>query len=100
MQIPVLIKRIESNGYRVTTGQPLALTAEGATREEAMQLLRQALQNRLRTGMEIATLELPAEPHPLLRYAGMFALPTRPSSSLPTRRRTSAGGSCNHSNQH
>jgi predicted RNase H-like HicB family nuclease len=72
MQIPVLIERIESNGYRVTTGQPFVLTAEGATREEAMQHLRQALQNRLRTGVEIATLELPAEPHPLLRYAGMF----------------------------
>ena len=29
MQIPVLIEPIDSNGYRVTTGQPLALTAQG-----------------------------------------------------------------------
>lgn len=72
MQIPILIEPVNSTGYRVTTGQPLALTVEGATREEALQQLRQALQTRLRAGAEIATLEVSVGEHPLAPYAGMF----------------------------
>jgi predicted RNase H-like HicB family nuclease len=72
MQIPVLIEAVRSNGYRVTTGPPLALTAEGATREEALQQLRRALQTRLSAGAEIAPLEVSAAEHPLAPYAGMF----------------------------
>jgi hypothetical protein len=72
MQIPVLIEPIDNNGYRVTTGQPLALTAEGATREEALGQLRQAWQNRLRAGAEITPFEVSATEHPLAPYAGMF----------------------------
>src|SRR5438874_647334 len=72
MQIPVLIEPVASNGYRVTTGQPLALTAEGATRAEALQHLRDALQNRLGAGAEVVPLELDVAAHPLSPYAGMF----------------------------
>jgi hypothetical protein len=72
MQIPVLIEPIESNGYRVTTGQPLALTAEGATRDEALGQLRERLQLRLSAGAEIALVEVSPPAHPLAPYAGMF----------------------------
>jgi predicted RNase H-like HicB family nuclease len=72
MQIPVLIEPVKSNGYRVTTGQPLTLTAEGATREEALEQLRQAVQARLSSGAEIASIEVSAPAHPLAPYAGMF----------------------------
>jgi hypothetical protein len=72
MQIPVLIEPMDNNGYRVTTGQPLALTAEGATREEALGQLRRALQGRLRAGAEIAPFELSATEAALAPYAGMF----------------------------
>jgi len=72
MQIPVLIESVANNGYRVTTGQPLALVAEGATREEALQQLRRALQDRLSAGAEIAPLEFPVPEHPLAPYGGMF----------------------------
>jgi len=72
MHIPVLIEPMDSNGYRVTTGQPLGLTAEGATREEALGQLRQRLQHRLSAGAEIALVEIVSAPHPLAPYAGMF----------------------------
>ncbi len=72
MQIPVLIEPMDSTGYRVTTGQPLALTAVGATREEALGQLRQCLQHRLSTGAEIALVEVSTAAHPLAPYAGMF----------------------------
>ena len=72
MQIPVLIEPTHGDGFRVTTGNPLALTAEGSTREEALGQLRQAWQKRLSAGAEIAPFELATAEHPLLRYAGMF----------------------------
>ncbi len=72
MQIPVLIEPMDSSGYRVTTGQPLALTAEGATREEALGQLQQRLQHRLNGGAEIALFEVSAAVHPLTPFAGMF----------------------------
>src|SRR5438552_3050942 len=72
MQIPVLIEPVTNNGYRVTTGQPLVLTAEGATKEDALQQMRHILQARLSTGAEIALLEISASDHPLAPYAAMF----------------------------
>jgi predicted RNase H-like HicB family nuclease len=72
MEIPVLIEQTNGNGFRVSTGQPLTLTAEGATREEAMGHLRQALHVRLQSGAEIASFELSAAEHPLAPHAGMF----------------------------
>jgi predicted RNase H-like HicB family nuclease len=36
MQIPVLIERIARNGYRAKSMEPLAVSARGATREEAL----------------------------------------------------------------
>jgi predicted RNase H-like HicB family nuclease len=71
MQIPVLIEPLETNGYRATTGLPLVVSAEGATREEALLHVQEALQTRLSEGAEIAPLEVPLQ-HPLARFAGMF----------------------------
>jgi hypothetical protein len=72
MQIPVLIEPVDNRGFRATTGQPLALTAEGATREEALGQLRQAWQLRQSAGAEIESVELAAATHSLAPYAGMF----------------------------
>ena len=49
----------------------MPLSAEGATRDEAVAKLREQLQARLRAGTAIVPLEVPAEPHPLAKYAGM-----------------------------
>jgi len=72
MQIPVLIEPVAGNGYRARGSEPFALSAEGATREEALARLREQLQDRIRQGAVILPLEVPAEPHPLAEFAGMF----------------------------
>ncbi len=71
MQIPVLIET-GTYGYRATTGQPLVLSADGATREEALGQLREAMKTRLSVGAEIAALEIISDVHPLAPYAGMY----------------------------
>ena len=72
MQIPILIEPMNGNGYRTRGGEQFSLSAEGASREEVLIKLRDQLKSRLRHGAEIAALDLPVEPHPLARFAGMF----------------------------
>ncbi len=72
MQIPILIEPIANNGYRARSPEPLGLSAEGASQEEALANLRQQLTARLQSGAAIVPLEVPTEPHPLARFAGMF----------------------------
>jgi len=72
MQIPILIEAVAGNGYRSRGGEPYALSAEGATREEVLAKLQEQLQARLKAGAAIVPLEVPAVTHPLLKFAGMF----------------------------
>lgn len=74
MQIPVLIERIAQNGYRAKTGEPLALSVEAATREEAMAKLREEVAVRLQNGTQLVALDVvePAPENPWVKYAGMF----------------------------
>jgi hypothetical protein len=72
MQIPVLIEPIAGNGYRARGMEPLALTAEGPTREAALARLQEQLYARLRNGAEIVPLEVVGGPHPLAEFIGMF----------------------------
>jgi hypothetical protein len=72
MQVPVLIEPISGNGFRARTGEPLALTAEGATAEEALQKLRDLVNSRLAAGARLVTLQVPEEDNPWLKMAGMY----------------------------
>jgi hypothetical protein len=72
VQLPVLIERIAGNGYRASGGEPLALTAEGPTREAALAKLKEQVQARLGPHAEVVPMELTPEPHPLAEFAGMF----------------------------
>jgi hypothetical protein len=74
MQIPILVEPVSSNGYRATCGPPLALSAEGATREEAVDNLERLLRDRLSNGVELVAAEVPARvvENPWVKYAGMF----------------------------
>lgn len=72
MQLPVLVEPAAGEGYRACTGQPFGLSAEGATREEAIHRLRPEIEGRLQTGAEIVPLEIPMPAHPLAAFAGMF----------------------------
>lgn len=72
MQIPILIEAVAGNGYRSRGGELYALSAEGATHEEVLAKLKDQLQARLKEGAAIVPLDVPAEPHPLARFVGMF----------------------------
>jgi predicted RNase H-like HicB family nuclease len=48
MQIPVLIEPVARNGYRARVLEPYAVSAKGATREEALAKLRAKIEKRLK----------------------------------------------------
>jgi predicted RNase H-like HicB family nuclease len=72
MEIPVLIEPVPPNGFRARSGEPLGLTAEGATREEALQKLRELVTKRIADGGQMVPLDLPAASNPWLRMAGIW----------------------------
>jgi hypothetical protein len=72
MQIPVILEVVKGNGYRARGSEPFAVSAKGATREEALAKLRAKIQGRLKKGTEIVELELGPQRHPMLKFAGMF----------------------------
>src|SRR5947209_2697510 len=56
MQIPILIEPIEGGRFRARAGEPLAISADGASKPEAIQKLREQIEARLRAGAELQTL--------------------------------------------
>ncbi|TMQ33359.1 MAG: type II toxin-antitoxin system HicB family antitoxin [Planctomycetota bacterium] len=72
MEIPVLIEPVAGNGYRARGGEPLALSADGATPAEALAKLRQLLHERLQSGSRLVSLEVPSEDNPWRKMAGIF----------------------------
>jgi hypothetical protein len=72
MQIPVLIEPVARNGFRAQSKEPFALSAKGATREEAPAKLRAKIEKRLPKGAEIVGLEVSPPPDPWREFAGMF----------------------------
>ncbi len=68
MQLPILIESIEGGRFRARAGEPLALTAEGSSREAATAQLERLIVERLRDGARLATITVPngsSSPHPL-----------------------------------
>ena len=74
MEIPVLIEPVAGNGFVATTGEPLALRAEGKTRDEAISLLQQMLAERVSNGAEVIEVQIPGarSGNPWVEFAGMF----------------------------
>jgi len=70
MQIPVLVEPVANNGFRAKAGEPLSLTAEGATAEEAVRNLRAAMDCQLKNGKQLLSVDFTAE-NPWLAMAGM-----------------------------
>ena len=75
MEITVLLEPKQGYGYRASSGPPLATEAEGTSREEALGNLRALIENKIRSGAEILTLEVGTPAHP---YAQRARLPTHP----------------------
>src|SRR5262245_59850494 len=72
VEIPVLIEPVAGNGYRARGGEPFALCAEGATRAEALEKLRDQVRARLAAGADLVALAVPPPGHPWQPFAGMF----------------------------
>jgi hypothetical protein len=72
MHIPILIQPIAGDGYLAKSGEPLSLSAQGATREEAMRNLRELIDRQLQNGTQLVPLELTDKENPWLAMAGMY----------------------------
>jgi hypothetical protein len=72
MRLSVLIEPVPGHGYRAKGGEPFAVTAEGATRDDALQKLREIIEGKVAAGAEIVTLDVPFPEHPWLPFAGMY----------------------------
>ena len=59
MEVSVILEQVESNGYRASCGEPFAATAEGGTREEALDRLRGMLADKFAAGAEVVRLHVP-----------------------------------------
>lgn len=66
MEIPVLIERVRSEGYRVSGTTPFPFAVEAATREDALDKARELLRGREADGVEVGVLriETPADRAP------------------------------------
>jgi hypothetical protein len=73
MQIPVLIEPIGANNFRARCGEPLPLTVEGSTADEAAQKLKEMLHSKLQNGAALTVLEIDPTCNPWSRVAGMYA---------------------------
>lgn len=72
MKLSVYVERVENNGFRARSGEPLALTGEGTTADEAVRRLQERIATRLAQGGQVVEIDVPAAGNPWLRLAGMF----------------------------
>jgi hypothetical protein len=73
MEVTVFVEQLDEETYRAETAQPIALAAEGRTRNEAIERLRVLALQRLTSG-EMVRLQIPevAAPHPWVTFAGIW----------------------------
>jgi hypothetical protein len=69
MQLPILLETVAGNGYRASSGPPLALAAEGSTQEEALLRLRRLIAGRLDSGAQLVPLDVAVLEHPQPPFA-------------------------------
>ena len=70
MEMPVLLEPIPERGFRASGG--FELSAEGATRDEALMKLADLVRRRLAAGAEVVSFELPGGEHPWAEFAGVY----------------------------
>ena len=71
MQIAVLVEPIANNGFCARAGEPLALSTQGATREEAVAKLRQLIEEQFQNCKQLLAVEVAAGDNPWLAMAGI-----------------------------
>ena len=62
MELSVLIEPIAGDTFRATSGEPFHETAEGNTREQALERLREQITARVRGGGEVVRLQINLTP--------------------------------------
>ncbi len=60
VELSVLVQQVAGNGFRAWSGEPVPASAEGATREEALTRLRDAIEQQIRSGVEVVRLRIRA----------------------------------------
>lgn len=73
MQVPVILEQAKDNEYRATVFAPAPLVAEGTSREQAVEKLRDMLSERV-SGAQLIQLEIPLKPQrdPWCAFAGVW----------------------------
>jgi hypothetical protein len=72
MQIPILIEPLpNSKGFRARTGEPLSLSAEGATRDAAVHQLESLAKGKIASGVELGVMEVQTG-NPWVELAGFL----------------------------
>ncbi len=72
MQINVLVEPLNGQGFRATGSAPFDIVAEGATRDEALALLKERVQERVAHGADVVTIDVGTPENPWLKMAGMY----------------------------
>ena len=70
MDIPILIETLADGRFRARTGEPLGVTAEGATRDDALRAAERSIHAKLSNGTMLASVAWPGEPNPWIEGAG------------------------------
>jgi hypothetical protein len=71
MEIPVLVERVEGDGYRARGLEPFGVTGEGATQEEAVRKFREQVESRIAAGARLVQVNIPERhEHPWDRFFG------------------------------
>jgi len=73
VNLTVFVEQIDPQKFRAETSQPVTLSTEGSSREEAIQRMRDLAQRRLAAG-EMVQIDVPglAESSPWSRFAGIW----------------------------
>ena len=73
MNVSVMLEQVRENGYRATALVPTPLVAEAPTRDEAVDMIRGLISERL-SGAELIQVEVPlaTQPNPWLAIAGTW----------------------------
>ena len=74
MQVPVLIEYLPDKGFRATAGAPFGFVAEGKTRDEVLQKIRDLIDGKLSAATEVVQLDVPIREKPAMRAVGTLDL--------------------------
>jgi len=73
MNIQVFLQPVNGSGFRAETSSPWNVTAQGATREEALDRVRDQIRAKLADGSEVVSVAVDEPENPWLKLAGIHS---------------------------